>query len=219
MTPRRHSWAGYQRGCRCHICSYSARRYQDAEPVRVHIRTLQAQGIGIAQIARLAGVEHGRVREILNGIPSRGQGPRKRIRPALAEAVLRVQPSVDDLAAATLIDATGTRRRLQGLVAWGWPQVWLANRLGTTETHLGKMLRAERVTARMARAVRGLYSDLSGQDPRAHGVDRQAYSRARRAAVAESWPPPAAWDEETMDDPDTRCDAAARAAIRRGVAA
>ncbi|MFD0358406.1 hypothetical protein ACFVHW_32440 [Streptomyces sp. NPDC127110] len=237
MTDRAHGYARYKLdGCRCYTCGYAVAVYNearlraiaygtwqpwtDAAPVREHLVRLQSCGMGLRQVAALAGVDRRRLQAVLSGRPERGTGPQGQVRPALAVAVLAVEASLENLAPSSLVHAAGTRRRLQALVACGWPQARLAARLGWTPGNFGVLIRADRVTVRTALAVRALYGELSGQNPRELGVDNQAYSRARNAAAAASWPPPAAWDEDTIDDPRDQRDRAARAAIRsRGVEA
>ncbi|MGW5852136.1 hypothetical protein ACWFQ8_30025 [Streptomyces sp. NPDC055254] len=235
MSDRDHGYARYKLdGCRCYTCGYAAAAYRDAReraiaygtwqpwtdavPVREHLRRLQSCGLGLRRIAELAKVDRKRLQAVLTGRPERGTGPQEQVRPALAAAVLAVEASLENLAPSTSVNAVGTRRRLQALVARGWPQARLAARLGWTPANFSTLIRADRTLVRTALAVRDLYAAVSGQDPRAHGVDNQAFSRARNAAAASSWPPPAAWDDETIDDPAVS-ERAARAAIRREVTA
>ncbi|MFI9079164.1 hypothetical protein ACIGW8_22290 [Streptomyces sioyaensis] len=218
MTVRPHGYARYRLdGCRCYICAHARSQYDDnrnraiaygtwqpwadAEPVRTHIRHLQSCDMGLRSIAAAAGVDRKRLQGIVTGRPERGTGPQTQVRPALAAAVLAVEPTLDNLGAATVINAAGTTRRLQALVAAGWPQHHLAVRLGMTDGNFGTTLRRDHVVVRTARAVRGLYDELWLADPREHDVDTQAYSRARNHAVAERWAPVGAWDDDTIDDP------------------
>ncbi|MDR3081747.1 MAG: hypothetical protein LBV60_12620 [Streptomyces sp.] len=218
MTDRPHGYARYRLdGCRCYTCAYARSEYDDnrnraiaygtwqpwvdAEPVRAHIRTLQECGLGTRRIAGLAGVDRKRLQAVLNGRPDRGTPPQAQVRPALAAAVLAVEPLLDHLGQATTIDATGTRRRLQALVAAGWPQHHLALRLGMTDGNFGAALGRPRTLVRTARAVRAMYDALWREDPRTHGVDNQAYSRARNHAASRGWAPVGAWDDDTIDDP------------------
>ncbi|WP_329812774.1 hypothetical protein, partial [Streptomyces sp. GSL17-113] len=82
---------------------------------------------------------------IVTGRPERGTGPQRQVRPDLAAAVLAVQPSFDLLAPSTQVDSTGTHRRLQALVAAGWPQHHLAVALNMTDANFGSMLRQKQV--------------------------------------------------------------------------
>ena len=51
------------------------------------------------------------------------------------------------------------------------------------------------------RAARTLYERLWNTDPREHGVSLHSYNRARRHAATHGWAPPAAWDDDRLDDP------------------
>lgn len=218
MSNRPHGYARYKLdGCSCYVCGYAGAQYRDAvaqakqrgtwqpwtdaEPVRTHLLALRACGMGLRTIAQAARVDRQRLQAVLNGRPERGTLPQEKIRPALASAVLSVEPTLETLAPKTVINATGTHRRLQAMVAAGWPQSRIATRLGMTSPHFSLMLRTPRVTVRTARAVRTLYSELWGEDPRRHGVDNQAYSRARNHAASHRWAPDGAWDDDSIDDP------------------
>lgn len=218
MSARPHGYARYRLdGCRCYVCVLARSRYDenrakaitagtwqpwvDADPVRVHIRHLQSCDMGLRAIATAANLDRKRLQAVLNGRPERGTPPQKQVRPAIAAAVLAVEPTLDTLGGSTVIDATGTRRRLQALGARGWPQHHLAVRLGMTDSNYGETRDRDRVIVRTARAVRGLYDGLWRLDPREHGVDARAFSRARNHAAAERWAPGGAWDDDTIDDP------------------
>lgn len=218
VKERDHGYARYKLdGCRCYICGFAVAQYNDArehairrgqwipfvdaQPVREHLRNLQACGLGLRRIAEASGVDRQRLQGILLGRPERGTGPQKQVRPALATAVLAVQPSLDVLGSATPIDATGTHRRLQALVCAGWPQHHLAAALDMTDQNFSTLLDRTKVLVRTARATRALYDLRWRADPRENGVDNQAYSRALNHAGRHGWAPVGAWDDDTIDDP------------------
>ncbi|WP_426568138.1 hypothetical protein [Streptomyces canus] len=201
--------------CRCPKCKRANRRqenvrtrlqaygrwqpYVDAEPVRQHVRALEAYGIGWKRVAQLAGVPAGVVGKLLYG--ARGKAPTKGLRPDNAAKLLAVQAVPENLA--TPVDGTGTRRRLQALIAGGWPQSQLARRLRMLPGNFGVLLfrNDAGVLPGTARAVAALYDELWRADPLEHGVHAQAASRARNQARAHRWPPVGAWDDDTIDDP------------------
>lgn len=204
-------------GCRCTACraanrEQAARRerqiiygrwqpYVDAAPVREHLETLSAAGIGWRRAAGRAGVSDGAVSKILTGGPG-NRPPSRRVRPQTAAAILAVQASASHLAPAALTGGTGTRRRLQALVAAGWSQSRLARELGITPGNFCAMMRRELVTAATARAVCALYDRLWKLPPPEHDQrTRIAASRARRYAAARNWAPPLAWDDDQIDQP------------------
>ncbi|NUR04364.1 MAG: hypothetical protein HOY79_50025 [Streptomyces sp.] len=203
--------------CRCKPCRIANREahaerdrllaygrwnpWVDAAPVRDHIGYLQACGMGQRAIAAAAGVDRKRVQAILNGRPERGTGPQEWVRPALAAAVLAVEPTLETLAPSTLMSPIGTRRRVQALVSAGWPQQYLAAHLGMRGSNFTQMLAREHVLVRRARAVIAMYEQLWRADPAVHGVTARAISQARDEAHANGWAPAGAWDDERLDDP------------------
>jgi hypothetical protein len=175
--------------------------WTDAGPAREHVARLVAAGLTETNIARLAGVRQGTVYRLLPGC--KGNPPSRRIRPEASEAILAVRP---DVPAAGTVDATGTRRRLQALVACGWTQSQLSAELGVKPTNLSAMLRGFRgqktVLASTAIAVRGLYSRLWNVPPPVSTNREDAQVKAAmRMADARNWPPPLAWDDDAIDDP------------------
>lgn len=177
--------------------------YIDAEPVRTHVVTLQTAGLGWKRIARLAGLSTSTVWKLLYGDPHRGMAPSKRVRPETAEKLLSVSASLDVLGDAATVDATGTRRRLQALVAIGWSQNRLAARIGMAPGNFGRVIHhAEQVQASTARAVRDLYEELWSTVPSVEERRGEiSADRARNYAAARGWAPPLAWDEDAIDDP------------------
>lgn len=206
-------------GCRCAPCSRANRDaenernkqiaygrwkpYVDAGPARDHLRALSEGGVGWKRAAALAGVSTGCVSKILWGRPGAGGPPTRRIRPETEAAILAVRPGPAALAKSAPVDSTGTRRRVQALVARGWSQSKLAARLGMQPGNFGEIVyRRPAVTAATARAVERLYAELWDQPPpEASHRDKIAASRARRYAAERGWPPPAAWDDEAIDNP------------------
>lgn len=104
---------------------------------------------------------------------------------------------------AALDPAAGTRRRLQALVYGGWSVRQLAARLGRTQQNLRLTLhRSQRVRPDVAAAVRALYDELWDQAPPGRDrFERAAATRARRYAREHGFAPPAAWDDDEIDDP------------------
>lgn len=182
--------------------AYGQSRLVDAEPVRAHIRWLQAQGMGLATIRAAAGMGGGVMCDLLYGRPSPDgarRPPVRRIKPETAAAVLAV---TCQLAPSALTDGTGTRRRLQALVCMGWSQYELAGRLGYSAGNFGKVVHATRVTAATADAVAGLYDQLwDTPPPQTDTRGRAAVGRAKHRAQERGWLPPLAWDDDTIDDP------------------
>jgi plasmid maintenance system antidote protein VapI len=225
MTERSHGYARYKLdGCRCYICGYARAVYEErrqraiaygtwqpfveAEPVRQHVRDLQACGLGLRRIAEAAGVDRKRLQALLNGRSERRTAPQAKIRPQIAAAILAVEPSFDLLGDKTVIDASGTRRRLQALVALGWSQAKLAAWLGWTPGNFTSLMKEPRTVVATARKVRALYDELWDQaPPEADHREKIAASRARNHATEHGWLPPQAWDDDLIDVPDDQLDA------------
>ncbi|MEU6990306.1 hypothetical protein ABZ953_06545 [Streptomyces sp. NPDC046465] len=204
--------------CRCRTCcdaasAYDTNRsraiaygrwhpYVDAEPVRTHVKALSEFGIGWMRLAKIAGVPRGSVSKLLYGDPRRGMAPSKRLLPKNAQAILAVEPALEHLGSRVPIDGTGTRRRLQALVAKGWSQSELARRLGVDRANFGGTMTRGLVCASTARTVNGLYDELWRLDPEQHGVPARWAEQARTLAADRRWAPPGAWDDDQIDNPD-----------------
>jgi hypothetical protein len=177
--------------------------YTDAEPVRAHVRMLMSHDIGLQRVRALAGIPNGTMSKLLYGDGTRGLAPSKRVRTQTADKILAVKPSLDAVAPSAHVDATGTRRRLQALVAVGWPQINLARLAGVDKLTLNDQVNETVPTAygSTARAVRDLYNQLWNVDPATHGIARRWIEQARALAAANGWAPPAAWDDDYIDSP------------------
>lgn len=181
----------------------AARGLLDAAPVRAHVKALQEQGLGYRRVAELAGVSAPTVLRITTRDPYRADGlPQQRVSVVVAERLLAVRASLDLVTDGAVIDATGTLRRLHALHARGWSRRLLAARLGIDHNALTHIEQAGTASARMARAVRALYEELWDlAPPAATPHERAAITRTLRWARENSWPVPAMWDDETIDDP------------------
>jgi len=212
--------------CRCRACRDANSGHQaridrlkaygqfdpfvDAAPVLEHVRTLQASGMGLKRIAHVAGVAHGGLTKLVYG-KRQADGtyrPTKRMRKETAARVLAVKPELDLLAPATVVDATGARRRLRALVAHGWSMRQLARRMGMTESNFGRVIKGDdQMHASTARKARDLYDQLWDVPPRADDQrSRISVSRSKRYAAEHGWLPALAWDDDTIDDPGAWAD-------------
>lgn len=176
--------------------------FTDAEPVRAHVRNLMAAGLGIQTIARLSGVSSGGMTKLLYGERRRNLAPSKRVRRETADKLLAIRPTLALLADSARIDALGTRRRLQALVAAGWPQRTIAAASGLDGQLVHEAIRADSVEAATARAVCRVYLQLRYADPADYGAQLRFIDQAKRIATAEGWLGPGYWDDDELDDPD-----------------
>jgi hypothetical protein len=173
--------------------------YVDAGPVREHIAALRAAGIGVERIAALAGLSVSHIRQLTEHGRGDSRGT-KRVRPNTATRILAISIDDNNRAPRSRVDATGTRRRLQALIANGWPTELLAAELGRRPTSLYRSMTGPSVTARTAQDVTTLYSRLeNARPPRATGEQRAAAEAAQAHAAAQGWLPPLAWDNIDTD--------------------
>lgn len=218
MPPEIGTLYCYKTGCGHAECLDANRAYQrrqrrlkaygrwaplvDAEPVRRHVRELQAAGIGIRRIAELSGIGPRSIGHLLYGRPADGLAPAKRVKPTTAAAILAVRPSLEAYAPHAKVDATGTRRRIEALCAVGWSIARQARELGMDDSTVYRFLQTKGVEAVSAIAVRDLYERLWDQPPPEETKgDRIASGHARGNARRRGWAPPMAWDDESIDDP------------------
>ena len=177
--------------------------FVDAAPVREHIRALRAACIGVEQIAMLAGISTSHVRG-LGHHGGDGDPGIRRVRPETAQRLLGIRIDQTNRAPHSHVGATGTRRRLQALIAVGWPHDELAARLGRRSAGLRRSMQSDSVTARTARDVTTLYEQLWNlQPPQSTDEQRAAVDAARTLAAERDWLPPLAWDDIDTD-PDPR---------------
>lgn len=208
--------------CRCPACTAANREYEadrvrqqlygrwnglvDAAPAREHILALMAQGMGLKQIIKVSGVSSGAYSRLIYGsrTPDGVREPSRRITPATAARVLAVELH---LAGGARTSSLGAVRRLQSLVALGWSQQKLADRLGILPANFTAVILGRRalITAATDTAARALYDELSMQlPPQDTAGQRGSVTRAQRQAKRNGWAPPLAWDDADFDDPDGR---------------
>lgn len=93
------------------------------------------------------------------------------------------------------VDGTGTRRRIQALVAAGHGTREIDAALAGTAPPAEQLISgAGPVAARTAQAVAAVFADLQMTPGRSES--------ARRRGRAGGWPLPLEWDEDQIDDPE-----------------
>lgn len=168
----------------------------DASAAADHVRALRTAGMPHSLIISATHSSPRTISGLLNGtITTITQSANERIRQAPIPKVWPLE-APDQV----LVDATGTVRRLQALVAMGWPNTELAPRLGVSTQALHPVVlgRHRRVQARRAREVRDLYNKLS--------MTSGGCNRAIGTARKHQWAPPLAWDDESIDSPSATPD-------------
>jgi lambda repressor-like predicted transcriptional regulator len=169
----------------------------EAKVVRRHLAKLRRRGSSLASIADTAGVSRATVYRIW------ARQTRLVLAP-VAEAITAVTPASTT---AQYVDATGTRRRLQALFVLGYSGQRLADMLGVTIESICEITtgRRTRVLASTAQAAQRLHDQLWNKPPAAATKgERISISQARSHARRNGWPPSAAWDDDTIDDPKAR---------------
>lgn len=164
------------------------------EVVREHLDTLRARGLSLRAIAAAAGIPESTLQPILHP-PHASKAGYRHVHGPTAAALLRVQPG--DAPDWACVFVVGSRRRVEALMWRGWSGVYLGQRLGMTHQAVYSIrTRADRITAFNARRIAALFDELETKD----GPSAHTRTRALRAGYA----PPAAWDEDTIDDPDAQ---------------
>lgn len=174
--------------------------YVDAEPVRQHLRKVNAAGMPFRAINERLGLPcDSSLQHLMWG---RGQwGPGQKVKRETAELILAYWPSLDDFPDHAMIDATGSHRRVQALAVRGWSRNAVARHIGMRQDNFRDAIKQDRVTARLARRVAAAYDDLWNQDPLESGTSLNAVSRVRKQAERAGFHGPLAWDDDTIDDP------------------
>lgn len=196
------------------MCSASYKRYRrrqiaygrwqprvSVDAAREHVGALLAAGLRAGHVAELAGVSPATMCNITD--PNTG-----RIKAEIERAILAV-PIPDrpgDVAADNaLVPIVGASRRVQALVAHGYPQSHLARELGIYPAHttmaalVGRPNRkigatGQNITAKRDRAIKELFDRLQ--------MTPGPSDRAREYGLRHHWPLPFEWDEDTIDHPD-----------------
>lgn len=188
--------------------AYDRRRYRqvgygtwqplvDAEPVRQHIAALRDSGHSLPDIQRRARVSPATIARILyNGVNKRA----KRIRSEVADRILSIPVVPAPIKPHSILDATGTRRRLQALLYMGWTLTALGPQLGFHPRRLTDLLHADRVLASTARRISDGYRVVQTWNPAMHGVPERSIAMSRNLAAREGWHGPLDWDD--IDDPN-----------------
>jgi len=156
--------------CRCAACIHAHRAtgrrrtrakalglwqpYQPAEPVRRHVERLRAAGLGIDQIALLAGIAGSSLRFIVYGRPS------DQIKTSTAAKILGIAVTDQIRARRSTLDAAITRLHLRDLLAAGWTYPDLATQLGRSTANLRRTAKRSTVTVSTATAIAALHRQL-----------------------------------------------------------
>jgi transcriptional regulator with XRE-family HTH domain len=190
-----------------------------AAAARETVRQLRDAGMSLRRVCEVSGVAPATLDRLLFGQPSKGQAPSKRIDRVTADALLTVTLDPGAVIWGRRVLAIGSARRLQALQERCWSLSSLASRLPRKRLALiaisgGRRRMVDRSTAEAIKAVYGeLWDQLPLEETRGQKI---AATMARNRARAAGWPPPAAWDDESIDDPEGMPHGAASSSDRSG---
>ncbi|MFD3638265.1 hypothetical protein ACH43Y_14255 [Streptomyces rubiginosohelvolus] len=162
-----------------------------AAPAAAHLRYLFAEGMGWERVTRAAHCSSSTIHRILGG--------QQLVRRSVADRILAVKARP---APGRFTDATGTRRRVQALIAIGHTVGHVSDEAGVDQSVLidiigGSQTRARGITADRIAAA---YDWLSHQPPTSERTS--AISACRNRAARAGWPDPTWWEDMGhIDDP------------------
>jgi len=171
----------------------------DATPVRQHIRHLVAEGVTLDAIAASVGVQRDAIVDFTHKRRA-GRGLRHTTNPELAEKILALTP---EAITSGRVDATGSKRRIQALVAAGWPLLHIGRQFGMHEQRPEQILRYSRVYAATRQQVIDGYASICMLRPERRGVPKDKARQSRERGKANRWPTPDYWADriDVIDDP------------------
>ena len=137
--------------------------YVSAEPARRHLAALAEAGVGLKTVARLSGVSHGSLSQIVYGAPRLGRPPSRRIRRQTLERILAVHPA--QAGGGQRVSAGATWTLIGDLVAAGYTRAYLARALGSQAASPTLQIGRQQVRASTARAVEDLHQRLINRPP------------------------------------------------------
>ncbi|WP_020580165.1 hypothetical protein [Actinopolymorpha alba] len=163
-----------------------------AGPVAAHVRALMAAGASQHAIADASGVNHRIITFILRGQPTIHTTTAERLRAVTAAATRnRTRPTGQ-------VPNIGARRRIQALRAIGWTTADIAHHADLSPSLIRDILarRGSTITRTVHDGIRSAYDALA--------MTPGPSKTSRTRALARGWAPPLAWDDDTMDDPNSQ---------------
>lgn len=218
-----HGSYGMSRRCNCEPCAVVRRRYQKqlnaevwrgesrkipAGPVREHVQRLldAVPNTSEHMISKATGnqVHRTQVVRLLRG--SRAGKEVTFLHRKTAAALMAV--TLEQVQELTWLPAVGVQRRIRALWAQGHDTKVIAAALGTSQADVYNVFKRQRVEPVTHQRMVAVYEELASTE----GADIAARWRARW----NEWPPPAAWDDEALDDPDAPIPTGSMACIIEG---
>lgn len=218
--PRHGTYAGSQKHLRdreplCEPCRLSFRKYQrraskeknlgrvrrvPTPPVTAHIRALVDTGTTVPTIAQIAGVSRATIQDALTR-------PRPTMNKDNADAILGVTPHPQPH---SYVNSTGTIRRIEALQRLGWSYRSICaeahrirgDKANITDSGIRQMMsgRWEVVRHVTKTDIAAAYDSLSMRLPE----PSRHVTTIRMRAERKQWAGPLCWDDDTIDDPQTK---------------
>jgi transposase len=177
----------------------------DAKPAKKHVKSLMKRGWSVALIAKNARVGTSTVTRLLHGEPAKRLKAPTTILKSTSDRLLSFAPVEDrkryDGTVLEIVDSIGTQRRVQALICCGYSMTFLANELGVSKQAVHLWMKNDNVSLLNADAVKVIYDKLwDTEPPRNTPAEKKAYTTSKKMALENGWPPPMAWDDDTIDD-------------------
>lgn len=115
----------------------------------------------------------------------------------------RRQRKIRAMYGSLLVDATGSRRRVQALMRLGWSAVAISARLEMDPSNLLNAISrpTDQIQGKTAKRIAAVYDEMSmSLPPTTTANERISVSRTQRLAERRGWPPPLAWDDIDRDE-------------------
>ncbi|MET9957394.1 hypothetical protein ABZ135_38370 [Streptomyces sp. NPDC006339] len=157
----------------------------DATQTREHINYLHQAGISYLQIAEQSGLSGNQVRRIAHKVV-------KQVRTETAEVILAL--TLEGMRRKVL-PATGSARRLQALVAVGWPFASVAPHIGMDPRGITRVIHQPYIFRTTADAIVVAFEQMKNLKPEDNGVSLIGAQKSRRLAERRGWPDPLWWED------------------------
>lgn len=206
---------------------YGLSLWVDPAKAREHVAALKSPPYYMTnrRIAQLAGICESNLCQLIRGRRNEGRdyAPVNEIHRATEAAILGVQPEIDPQpGGGGRLSPVGSRRRLQALVALGYPLAVLSQGIewGSGPQPVHRFIRGKSGTQFIMHSthlrVCALYDKLAYVDPADMGIGKVSVDRAKKTAAKWGYAPPFTWDDDTIDDPDAAPEWTGHCGTRQG---
>jgi len=176
-----------------------ADEYVDATAARAHFLQLREASIGLRRVSEVVGISRSHLSDLVR-LNDDGTPAVTHVRASTERRILSMRPDPVFWSQGRRVDAVGTHRRIQALVAVGHPLPVIAKRMQMKPGQVLRLLAQTEVLARTAWEVADLYATLWDVKPATRTESERIESeQARSLARARQWLPPLAWDDIDTD--------------------